>query len=270
MLKEWNLPPKTSKLRCYMLVALVIIIYVLDNPYIQSRFGSQLFNYVIKPAEWIGITLIVLNFPVVRPKGKLRMHGFLSGWALVFAVIYIVASVLAGIFIDGLGKSPFSHSFTGLLSNALLIGTSIVGREFARSYIVNTVTKEENYLIFSLISFFVAILSITWSQFLKLNAFEGVVIFAANSFAPEFAKNLLATYLSYLGGPLPAIIYFGIIDGFHWCSPLLPNLRWITMALVGILVPIFSLTFFQSMYVKEAKLLKKNDSVEIWPSSGVI
>jgi signal peptidase len=69
----------------------------------------------------------------------------------------------------------------------------------------------------------------------------------------------MATYLVFLGGFFPALVYMGIIQAFHWFSPVLPNLKWITAALVGILCPAFSLPAIQGIYLKDTKAMKNSD-----------
>lgn len=43
---------------------------------------------------------------------------------------------------------------------------------------------------------------------------------------------------------------------------MLPNLQWITTAVVGIMCPVFFLTAIQSIFLKEAKLIKKRDKAQ--------
>jgi signal peptidase len=83
-------------------------------------------------------------------------------------------------------------------------------------------------------------------------------MFLSQYFAPELSQNLLASYLVFLGGPFASIIYLGIIQFFHWMSPILPNLKWINSALVGILCPVFFLMSLQTSYANHTKGIKKN------------
>src|SRR5690554_902926 len=145
MTKQY-LPTRPSKSRCLLLVGLVVGIYVLENSPLSSLWGSRVFTYGIKPALWLGLAGLVLWFPRVRAKGVLKFRGFLNWWAFNFAFILIGLSVTAGLFIDGLGKSPYNHSLTGITLNFLLVGSVLLGTELVRHYLVNSSTKEENYL----------------------------------------------------------------------------------------------------------------------------
>ncbi|OGO78249.1 MAG: signal peptidase I [Clostridiales bacterium GWB2_37_7] len=253
------LPTKASKGRCALLISLLIFIYIIENSSIRIMIGASIFNYIVKPFLWLGAVWIVWLFPAVRPKAGLKHLSSIKGWAFVFAFIFIAVSFLTGIFVDGLGESPYSHSATGILLNILVVGSALLGRELVRNYLVNNIAKEENYVVFIIIALFMTFTSTSFSSIISLKGTEDLVKFIAQYVAPDFSNNLLATYLAYLGGPLPAIIYIGIIQGVHWLSPVLPNLRWITAALVGVMVPVFSLTAMQNIYLKEAKQLKAKD-----------
>jgi signal peptidase len=52
---------------------------------------------------------------------------------------------------------------------------------------------------------------------------------------------LLASFLSYLGGPVLSIAYRAVILLFEWLSPALPDLQWTLTAFLGTLVPAFGL-----------------------------
>lgn len=258
VMEKIYLPTKPSRSRCFSLVGLMICLYVLENSAVTSVIDSSILNYIIKPALWLILAYIVWSFPKVRTRGRLKLRSFLNLWAFNFAVIYIIVSVLAGL-VDGFGKSPYSHSPVGIITNILLVGSMLVGRELVRNYIINTSTHEENYLLFILIALFMTVTSISLNRFTDLKGAVDVVQFIAQYFAPEFTKNLLATYMVFLGGPLPAIIYLGIIESFNWLSPILPDLKWITQGLIGIMIPIFSFMALQNIYMKESKQLKKRD-----------
>jgi signal peptidase len=152
--------------------------------------------------------------------------------------------------------------------NILLVGSAVIGREIIRSYLINSLCRKENYIIFILVSLFFAITSISFSSFFKFDGVQDVVKFSAQSFGPEFSKSLLATYLAFLGGAVPSIIYIGTIEAVNWLSPILPNLRWVTTAFIGVLCPIFSFITLQSMYIKELrqKVIRdeKEDSIFAW------
>jgi signal peptidase len=261
-MKQDNYILKISyKARCFLLIILMTALYMMDIPAIASLMSGYIFNYILKPVLWLGLIFIVYIFPKVHSKGKLRLKSFINWWAFNFAIIFIAASVVGG-FLNGFGKSPYSHTLKGMALNILLVGSAVMGREIIRSYLVNSLCKNENYIIFILVSLFFAIASISFSSFFKFNRFQDVVKFSAQYFAPEFSKSLLATYLAFLGGAVPSIIYIGTIEAVNWLSPILPNLRWITTAFIGVLCPMFSFITLQSMYIQESRQKVISDEKE--------
>lgn len=259
--------------RSLLLIFLLILIYLFENSSITTYIDSFTFNYIIKPALWSAIAFLVWHLPRVKPKAKLKHKSFLYFWAFNFAVIYVIITIIAGL-IDGLGKSPYNHSLKGILINIIFVGSALIGRELIRNYLVNSFTKEENYLVFISIASIMTITNFPVSKYIGLNSLQSAVQFIAEFFAPEFSHNIFAAYLVFLGGPLISIIYFGIIQGFHWLSPILPNLKWITVALVGILCPMFFLMSLQTMYLKTTKQLKKgnqeDESTISWAITSII
>lgn len=269
VIRERFLPTRPSRGRCILLIGIVISLYLLENASIISLIDGQVFNYIIKPTLWLGLAYMVFSLPKVRAKGKLKLRGFINWWAFNFAVIFIVISVFAG-FVDGLGKSPYSHTPIGIIMNITFIGATLIGREFVRAYLVNNLARNESYLIFILVAVFMTVTGISLNRLTNVNGSVELVKFIAQHFAPDFCHNLLATYLVFLGGPLASIIYLGTVEGFHWLSPILPDLKWITKALIGILCPIFCFMAIQSLYFDASKELKKRDKDEESPFSWMV
>jgi len=246
----------------------------MDNLPIASFIGYNLYNNYLKPALWLGIALTIWKLPRIRYSAKLRFRQGLILWAFSFAVIYIFISIGAGL-IDGFGKSPYNHSFKGMLTNIFVIGSALIGCETLRSYVVNSMThKKVNYFVFLLISILITICNFSTNIFTGLKGIKDIVVFFAQFFAPEFSHNLMATYLAFLGGTIPAITYTGILQAFHWLSPVLPNLKWITTALIGILCPVFFLLSMQNIYLKESgtypKKDKREDSIASWMITSLV
>ena len=189
---------KSSKKRCLIIVFAMIFIYVLENSPIIRLIDNFAFNYIIKPILWIGLSFIIWRFPNIRPKGKLKLRRFLYFWAFNFAVIYIIVSVFAGV-IDALGRSPYSNSLKGIFINLIFVGSALVGREFARNYLVNSFVEEENYLVFILIAVFMTITNISFKNYINVKSNIDIVKFIAQTITPEFAQNLFVESLASTG-----------------------------------------------------------------------
>ncbi|WP_031513289.1 signal peptidase I [Desulfofalx alkaliphila] len=262
-------PTTPSKRRCFLLIGLVLGVCFLETPPVAHLLSGPVFTYVIKPLLWLGIALTVWCFPRVRPKAKLRHGEFLNWWALNFAVIFIAITFLAGL-LDGFGKSPYSHSLSGIAINILVVGSPLIAMELVRNYLVNSFARYERYRIFILVALVMTFAGIPLPHLFQLRGYEDAVIYIARYFAPEFCHGLFATYLAFLGGALPAIIYMGTIKAVHWLSPILPDLQWITKAFIGVLVPVFSLSIMHSIYSSEAKLFNKEAQDEDSPFGWIV
>lgn len=210
------------------------------------------------PILWVGFVFVIRSQPRPESAARLKMREKILLWAIIFAVLSIIISIVVGIF-DGLGKSPYNRSLVGILQNLVMIGPPLVMREFLRSYLVGNSNKKENYSMFLLLSLFFTFCAYPFSKYTNLGGIKESVQFIAQYIAPEVSCNLLITYLSYLGGVAPSMVYVAIIQAFHWGSPVLPNFKWITTALVGILVPLFSMMAIQSYYIKESKSVKRKE-----------
>lgn len=258
-----------NRTKILFLLISVVGIYALDNTFISSLVGKSLFIYLLKPLLWCGIALAVFSLPALRYKSKLRNGNFINSWSFIFAVVFICVQILAGL-VDGLGKSPYDHSVFGIALNVFSVGAVLVGREFFRSYIVNILTKDVNFRVFLSVSLFMTALAFPVQKYLDVQGYEGIVKFFAQFFLPEFSKNFLATYLVFLRGPVSSLIFLGTLEAFHWLSPILPDLQWITAASVGILTPVFMFTTMQSMFDVESKQRQSRDVKEEGLASFII
>lgn len=273
MFERRYLPTRSSRSLGGLLMVLLLCIYAVENLPIMSRLDGIVFSFLIRPALWLSVAFLIYKLPTPNSHAILRRRESLKLWAFNFAVIFVVISIGAGVF-DGMGKSPYSHTPTGILMNIFLVGSMLLGRELARSWIVNNCVKGESYIFFVFLALLMTLISFPVSRFLDIKDYEGLVKFLAQYFAADFSHNLFAVYLAYLGGPIPPLIYMGVIQAFNWLSPILPDLQWLTAALIGIMCPVFFLTAMQNIYAKEAKLLKKRDesqeSVLSWIVTSIL
>lgn len=250
-------PTRISKAKCLLLVGCLLFLYILDNLSILPAINFESIDY-IKPLLWIGFALLIWKIPRIRFSGKLKHKNNITGWAVIFGLINIMVLIFAGFFF-GFGKSPYNQTLVGILINIYTVGTKLIGKETARNYLVNSLTKEEKYSVFIPITLFMTLLNFPVMSFIKQKGLEAMVKYVAQYIAPDLCQNLLATYMSFLAGCIPSLLYMSILQAFNWLSPVLPDLNWITASFIGILCPVFSLTAMQSIYFKETKIFKKRE-----------
>jgi signal peptidase len=173
----------------FFLMILLIGIFLLENSPLSRIFDAITLNYIVIPIIWFGIAFFIWSLPRVKPKAKLRLRPSINVWAFSFAFIYLVVSITAGIFY-GFGKSPYSHTLSGILINFICVGSALLGKELIRNYLVNSLTKRENYILFSLIALLITVIELPINKLLEINSLRGLVEYIALYLAPEFSHNI--------------------------------------------------------------------------------
>ncbi len=252
MSKDKFIPVKKDKKRSVMLLFILIAIYYIDNSNLLFFIDSNINMYVVKPMMWIGLAILVWKMPKFRPKAKIRDRGFVNLWAFNFGFIYILIMIGSGL-IFSLGKSPYSHSIKGILTNLLIFGVPLVAKESIRSYMINNSKEKYKGLIVFFTAILMAFIKMSLSRYTSLSGLKHTAEFMGNYGLPNFSTSLMASYLAYLGGVIPSVMYMGIIEAFEFLSPVLPDIKWIVKALIGTIVPLFSFMIIQELYKKESK-----------------
>jgi signal peptidase len=82
-------------------------------------------------------------------------------------------------------------------------------------------------------------------QYTQFGSAESAIRVSGQTLLPAAAENLLAAFLALAGGPLASMAYRGVLLGFEWLSPILPDLPWLVAAFVGVLAPVVGLILLQ-------------------------
>lgn len=212
---------------------------------------------MLTPLLWLGVAGLIWSFPRPQAAGRLRLRGLLQILALICAGLYLIAMVASG-FVDNFGKSPYAFTPSALLSNLFFVAASILGMELARAYLLNVLSTRRSHLLIVLISCAFLIPDLSLSKLSTLQTLQQVVNYSGTTLLPGISENLLLSYLAYLGGPGPAIIYKVVVQGFYWFSPILPNPGWVLKTLLGCIVPFGSLLLVQYLYRYEARELERS------------
>jgi len=245
--------------KALFLVGILCFIYLLDTfPYLRNAINdSFIYNYILKPFIWLILAYTAWRLPRSAPAASLRFRILLKQMAFVCAVFYIVFMVAGGL-LDGFGKSPYSFTPLGILFNFILVGATLLGTELTRANLVNNLAVKRSFLSIAIISVFLTFINIPLLQILALEDAQKAVQMAGNQVLPLFSEQLMASYLAYLGGPVPAMFYMGTLQAFRWFCPILPNLAWVGKTLLGTLVPFVSLMVVQSIYEKQSWEFKRH------------
>ncbi|RLF07185.1 MAG: hypothetical protein DRJ69_07375, partial [Thermoprotei archaeon] len=160
---------------------------------------------------------------------------------LLIAMLQIVLLIDAG-FLMGFGRSPYSHTLTGVLINSAYVLFIPLTIEYSRAYVLKGVRKPLRALILtaSLYTFLlvspIRLLGLLRAEPLEILDFLGLQIITT------FTWNLLASVLVLLAGPLASLAYRVPIEAFWRFSPILPNLTWGWKVITGVVPPIVGFT----------------------------
>lgn len=262
----------------HLVTIAVIVIYLLINFALNNIFSGFTATYVAQPLLWIALAILVLRLPAVRAAGKLSLKNQIIAAAAMAGALHVVFFVTAGV-LSSFGNSPYSFTPTGIITNIIYVGSTLLGIELSRAYLVNSLAKKNPTLIIALIAIFFTLVMIPKGKFSGIEGGQETVTFVGETALPLLARNLLATFIAHLGGPVPAIAYSGIIFLFEWFSPVLPDLTPMLTALVGTVAPIVGFTLVQYgllpyyLRVRPKRVKKRKAPTSLpagWIATGVL
>lgn len=255
-----------TKYICGYLIALLMLFYFVEYRPFMPFMGTIQFKYYGMPLLWIGLILYMqFQLPHHHGHSKLRFRGTVLAWAFNCGVVWIVVNLIAGVVI-GFGKSPYSHSINGILLNVLSVGAALVGREYIRSYLVNTTRKR--YLTYGMVAIVVLMTftELNWMRLTAISDLKSFTVYSAEFILPGIAQNVLATWLVAYGGVWASVFYLAMVKGFEWLMPVLPNLDWLFKGVIGMAVPLACYGMISGNYLKLTKKMKTYRETEenIW------
>lgn len=243
------------------LILMLVAINVLQNRVFGIQVKGLLGNYGLPLLSWALLVVFIFWLPRVRSRVRLRQQPLLIWIALVCFFITALGVMVQGA-MSGFGKSPYDHSLTGIIINVLVLGTTLVGTEMARAWLMNRHFVRYPLLGLSSLAVVFTLLSYPWNKFLNISTGLAAVKFLGSDFLPTLAQNLLATYLAFLGGPIPPIIYRGGVLAIERLSPVLPMNNWASQTLIGIIVPVLGLLLVRQIFYEENRMVSRRNGQE--------
>jgi signal peptidase len=244
MVTALDIQPKRA---IWITIALLVGIYLAMNMGLAKLIGGFTGTYLILPLLWIIIGVAVIFLPRYRTAAKLKDKSSIIQLALMIGFFQMILLIVGGLFAS-FGKSPYSFTPTGILTNLLFVAAMLFGMEFSRAWLVNHLGRKHVFLALASVAIVYTLLSVPLTQITGLRLEVGSIDFINSTFLPSLAENLLATFLALLGGPIPALLYRGILQAFWWFSPVLPDLPWMFKGLIGTVLPIVGLVLMNSLY----------------------
>ena len=240
--------------RAWIGLGLFTVLMVLNYIFIFNFQSLNLYYRVIRPIVCVGLVVFFVRQKKPIVEVSLKHRYILIVLVLVVSIIYLMTYFMLG-FLDGFGKNPFNTSPKGIFYNMITFIPFYVALEFFRSFFIHSFPKKRRLLIMGVVVLMFTLFTFTMNQYeaVLTNNLEANVIFFGSKFVPELSKNILLVNLSLMGGVWMSFIAKFAFEGMIFFFPVLPNLKWITIALLNNLYPVLSLTF-----VKNALFSKDN------------
>ena len=231
----------------YIIIALLAGIYLAINLGLSRAVGGFAGTYVLQPLLWLLLAGAILVLPRYRTAAKLRVKAAIIQLALMIGFSQVLLYVVGGLF-SSFGKSPYSFTPLGIITNLFFVGSMLIGMELSRAWLINRLGRRHTFFALAFIALLYTLLSIPLTQITGLKPELESITFLNSTCLPLLAENLLASFLALLAGPLPAIAYRGMLQGFWWFCPILPDLPWAFKGLIGTALPIIGLVVVNSFY----------------------
>jgi len=208
-------------------------------------------TYVLRPLLWGLLAWAVLAMPKYRPAAKLKVKSAIIQLALMIGFFQVLLYVIGGLF-SSFGKSPYSFTPLGIFTNLIFVASMLIGMELSRAWLINHLGRRNTFPALVFVALLFTLLSIPLTQITGIRPELESITFLNSTVLPSLAENLLASLLALLAGPLAAIAYRGMLQGFWWFCPILPDLSWAFKGLIGTVVPIIGMVAVNSFYSAHA------------------
>jgi signal peptidase len=245
-----------------IIIALLAGIYLVINLALP-RLPIETFieTYALQPILWLLLAGAVLVLPRYRPAAKLKDKAAIIQLAFIIGFFQVLVYIVGGLF-SSFGKSPYTFTPLGILTNLFFVGSMLVGMELSRAWLINHVGKKHTFPALAFIALLYTLLSIPLAQVTGIRAEVESISFINSSLLPSVAENLLASFLALLAGPVAAIAYRGMLQAFWWFCPILPDLPWAFKGLIGTALPIVGLVVVNSLYSPQPRHKKAGQAKE--------
>lgn len=250
---------KVERYHYITIIVMLVILFVLENTQLLGIFDYLNYYslYFLKIAMWLALGILIKVFPSTMFSGLLRLRETVIFLAFIFAVFHLLFFVIFGLF-TSFGKNSYSLTPLGIISNLAPIGAALIGGEMCRSFLINSLAGKKPYRSIICFSLIFAIFNMSLGNIIGLSDNLSVLDYLTNMVFPQLTQSIAASFLVYLAGPVPAIIYLGIIRIFNYLSPYIPNPSEIPRLLFNVLVPLISVSIILRIYTKEASEFKRD------------
>ncbi len=231
------------------------------------RFSVE-YQSIITLLFWILIAVYIFFCEKPSLHSKLKFTEFYLLIMLVCAVLYLISYFLIGT-IDGFGLNIYDTSFIGIVKNLLVLGTAVILKEWVRNFLINSVQKRFAVIFGIFIVLFFSFTEVNLDTFSKLKTLEECFSYISKNILPVVFYNVFMTFAAYILGFYGTAIYAALTKFPIWIVRILPNFRWITLLLVGALLPLMFTIVLRSISQKKATRGKRQEMKQASPYSWI-
>lgn len=260
---------RVEKHHFIIIAAILSILLVLEQP---QLFGiSDLFGFLVlfllKALLWTALGVLIHLFPRALPAGLIRLQGMLAALAAMIGLFHLLGLLILGLF-TAFSENSFDLTPIGIASNLISMGAALFGGELCRSFLINSLSQRRPFRAILGFSVLFAAFNIPLGGLSGLSDKLSILNFITGTALPRLTESYAASCLAYLAGPLPAILYLGILRTFSYLSPYIPNPSEIPKLLFNLLFPLLSITVVLKIYAgesdKDARYIQKSADTFGW------
>jgi len=231
------------------------------------RFSVE-YQSIITSLFWLLIAAYTYFCEKPSRHSKLKFTEFYLLLMLVCAILYLISYFLIGT-IDGFGLNIYDTSFAGIVKNLLVLGSAVVLKEWVRNFLINSVQKRFVVVFGILIILIFSFTEVNLDTFSKLKTLEDWFSYFSKNILPVVFFNVFMTVAAYILGFYGTAIYAVLTKFPIWVVRILPNFRWITLLLVGALLPLMFTIVLRSISRKKATRGKRQEMKQASPYSWI-
>lgn len=202
------------------LIYILIITSIVLNIFVIPNYLAIYWN-ILNVILWM--VIFVLARKVSNQHNRFKGKKDKLKTTFIIVTIYLILYYLSGLFF-GYQKSPFEHSFFGLLYNFVFYIMVIMLQEYTRSRLINNTRSKVGY---TLITILLILTSYNYSTvFGNFNTGENIFKFIASDIYPAIIKGILCAFLVKLGSYELSLMFLLPIRIMEFITPIFPDLDW--------------------------------------------
>ena len=227
-----------------IIVYSLIVIYILFSNNFRYKYYSTIMTNVINPLFYIVtfIISILLSNEDHNQRIKAKVNKYQT--MLILVISYLIIYILLGLFF-GYVKSIYSHSFFGILKNIWNYIIPIIFIELIRNILIRN--SNHSKIAFIVIAFLFTLIDIDLYNIIGLTNKAEIFKTIFSVILPATIKNLSLNYIAKTSGYITSLIYLLPQKLTSIILPILPDLDWYFISLVGILLPILALIIIKKL-----------------------